>query len=161
MISQRYVPDGTESEFRTAYETSVAHMMTLPGVKAVSYSMDKENPNMLHDIQWFNDINGFLAHIDMSNPATEKAMMDWVSKYDKIPFTGDVFGGWNKQVVDATKGKGAQFDMRKSQAGFIRQNTGGLEGPPVIITTKRTVKAGKMKELIAATQALADDMRMN
>ena len=51
--------------------------------------------------------------------------------------------------------------MRKSVAGFIRQNASGAEGPPVIMNTKRTLKAGKMKDCIAATQALADDYRMN
>ena len=88
--------------------------------------------------------------------------MDWVMKYDMShPFTGDVYGGWNDKVVSETTGKGAKFVMRKPVSGFIRQNTSGQEGPPVIMVTKRTVKAGKMKDCIAATQALADECRVN
>lgn len=85
-------------------------------------SIDKENPNMVHDVQWFNDMEAFKAHVDMTNEELKTIFMNWVMKYDMShPFTGDVFGGWDQFVVDETKGKGAAFEFRKSAAGFIRQ----------------------------------------
>ena len=66
-------------------------------------------------------MDAFMQHIDMSNEQTKKYLMDWVMKYDmSMPFTGDVFGGWDERTVQETKGKGAAFDMRRSVAGFIR-----------------------------------------
>ena len=126
-------------------------MTNIPGVKAVFMSKDAENPNVVHDIQWFNDMTAFKAHVDMTNEELKPIFMNWVMKYDMSePFSGDVFGGWDDFVISETKGKGAAFEFRKPEAGFIKQKAGGADGPPVILSTKRSVIKGHEKDHIAA-----------
>ena len=144
VVSQRKVSPANLENFKAKYLAAGEHYQAaVPGLKALFMSIDKKDPSIVHDIQWFNDLDAFNGHIDMNNATTAKLLMDWVMQYDmSMPFQGDVFGGWNQGVIDATAGKGAQFSFRKSAAGFIRQNTAKQQGPPVILSTKRWINPG-------------------
>ena len=64
------------------------------------YAKDEKDPSILHDIQWFNSLDQFYAHADMTNEATKNAIMGWTKNYDmKTPMQGDVFGNWDKMVT--------------------------------------------------------------
>ena len=97
VVSQRVVPPGGMEEFKVKYLEAVDYLMkTVPGCKSVFCQVDPKDPNLVHDIQWFNDMDAFMQHVDFSNEQTKNTVMSWVMKYDmKIPFTGHVFGGWD------------------------------------------------------------------
>ena len=85
-------------------------IITIPG----------ETPNVLHDVQIFNDQDAFNGHVDMTNEELKNKVMSWVGKYDMShPFTGDVFGNWHEMAVQATSGFKAQFKFMDQEAGFI------------------------------------------
>ena len=134
----------------------------VPGVKAAFFSIDKDEPTLVHDFQWFNNIDSFLAHADMTNPVTKQKVMDWTSLHDPAyPMTGDVYGNWNDQVKAMTAGFGAKFDFHTSLNGFIKTTAEGLAGPPVIVSSQRRVQAGKLEELTAKMQDTAVYYREN
>ena len=81
-----------------AYNEAAEYLMKkIPKFKVLMHSIDKENPNLVHDIQWFADKEAFNAQFDMSDPETKDRLMKWLSFYDlpDNPFTGVVFGGWD------------------------------------------------------------------
>ena len=126
------------------------------------YAKDEKDPSILHDIQWFNSLDQFYAHADMSNEATKNAIMGWTKNYDmKTPMQGDVFGNWDQMVTKMTQGFGAQFKFRQSSAGFIRQDTGGLKGPPFIMLSHTYMKPNKMAEYHDTFQEIAEHAKKN
>ena len=115
------------SKEQVAHKAAVDYFFEhVPGLKAAFFSIDKDEPTLVHDFQWFNNIDSFLAHGDMTNPVTKQKVMDWTSLYDPAyPMTGDVYGNWNDQVKTMTAGFGAKFDFHTSLNGFIKTTAEG------------------------------------
>ena len=85
-----------------------------------------------------------------------------MSKLDQSkPLKGQVFGGWDDFAVKATQGFGAKFDFRRSNYGFIRQETAGFEGTPVIFTYGRWIRPGTADEFMPAVSAMYENDRQN
>ena len=54
---------------------------------------------LMHDVQWFANMEAFDAHVDMSVPERKDKLMTWVGRYDKgTPFKGTVYGGFDEHV---------------------------------------------------------------
>lgn len=84
-----------------------------------------------------------------------QTLMGWMSKLDQSkPLYGSVYGGWDDFAVKATQGFGAKFDFRRSSKGFIRQDTAGREGTPLIFMFGRNLKPGTGAQYMAAAEAL-------
>merc|ERR1712107_359002 len=110
-------------------------MKHIKGTKAAFQSTDAKNSSLVHDVQWWDSLQGFLDHTDKKNEKMMEALNNWIPKYDmSIPFEGHVFGGWNEDVKRITVEVGqADFMMVPRGAGFIKQTGDGVEGPPVIV----------------------------
>jgi len=127
------------------------------GTKAISIVYDHNDPQLVHDIQWFADKETFYSHADMTKPEVNKIVMGFMSLYDMSrPFTGEIYGDWDEKVIEMTKGFKAEFSPVTSAGGFIRQTGNGFTGPPVIVASCRMVKEGCMDDYILKQQAIAD-----
>jgi hypothetical protein len=151
VYSKRYVKQGQMEDFKKAYcdawkvlQDKVATMSSL------MFSIDKSDPNCVHDIQVFADIDTYLAHVDSNDRGIFSAVMGFARYYDTSvhPFTGVFFGGWDMRAQAIMKKFGAQYTFVKSMAGFMRGATLDRCGPPTIVVSQRRVKAGKMASLI-------------
>ena len=88
--------------------------------------------------------------------------MGWMSKLDpNKPLYGSVFGGWDDFAVKATQGFGAKFDFRRSNYGFIRQETSGFEGTPIILTYGRYINPGSADQFMPALEEMYEHDRQN
>lgn len=99
-------------------------------------SIDNKNPNLVHDLQWFNDIESFNAHADMNNKDTMEHIMNFVGHYNKDKkLEGVVFGSFDDNVKKLTSGFGANFQFSKPLSGFLKQinDNNKKNGPPVIL----------------------------
>jgi len=168
VVSERAVQDGKLDSLDPAFKAAAAAMQGYaPGLKAIFYFVDKENPLMVHDIQWFKDQAAFLGHIDkvMGDEDAKGKLMNWFSNYDMGPgrpgLTGSIFGDWNDDVVNRTQGMGAQFKTRTSLNGFIKTTGEGLKGPPTIVVSRRWVKEGQLEAATAAMQEVTDWYKEN
>ena len=99
--SQRMIPAGSHETFDAGYLAAQQYLFeNVSGTKAVFYARDEENPNLLHDVQWFSSLDQFYAHADMTNEATKNAIMGWTKNYDmSVPMQGDVFGNFDQTVI--------------------------------------------------------------
>jgi quinol monooxygenase YgiN len=111
---------------------------------------------MVHDVQWFRNMDAFMAHVDFTNKKIEAAIMSFINLNEKIPFEGVVYGGWDQRVVEATKGMGAKFKFVTPMAGYIRPAPMLRHGPPTIVSSLRYVKPGKRNEILKVYQKLSD-----
>ena len=68
-----------------------------------------------------------------------------------------IFGGWDEYVEKHHLG----VRFRKSDYGFIRQETAGFEGTPIIFTFDRCVKPGTENEFRQAASDLYEHDRLN
>ena len=97
VISQRRVKPGEMEGFGKDYQAAAdAYNATQIGFKSLVCIVDAKDENLVHDIQWFNTDNAFMEHINMELEVPQKYMMPWLMHHDmSVPFTGDVFGGWD------------------------------------------------------------------
>lgn len=159
VISQRTCQPGTREKAMEAMKKVAEYLMeNVPDVKAVFVNPDKDDPNLLHDIQWFGNLASFLGHVDMEKyPEMETLFGGVMQYYDRnVPLRGDVFGAWNDQVKMITNGNGGQFKFHTNDAGFLKTTGEGLEGPPVIVNSKRHVLLGKYSGLVDAVRDVTD-----
>ena len=49
----------------------------VPGFKMI-ITIPSETPNVLHDVQIFNDQDAFNGHVDMTNEELKNKVMSWV-----------------------------------------------------------------------------------
>lgn len=74
-------------------------------MKSLMCSQDKNDPNVIHDVQFFKDMDAFIAHTAKENM---DAIMGFMAHmHPEKPPTGVVYGGWDQRAVDMTKGFGA------------------------------------------------------
>ena len=163
VINRRHVPTDPDKleAYNKAHKAASDYMMKhIKGTKAAFQSTDAKNSSLVHDVQWWDSLQGFLDHTDKKNEKMMEALNNWIPKYDmSIPFKGHVFGGWNEDVKRITVEVGqADFMMVPRGAGFIKQTGDGVEGPPVIVYNHRRVLPGKMEALLKAQQEFADLM---
>ena len=142
VINRRHVPtDPAKLEaYNEAHKAASDYMMKhIKGTKAAFQSTDATNSSMVHDVQWWDSLQGFLDHTDKKNKKMMEVLNNWIPKYDmSIPFTGHVFGGWNEDVKRITVEVGqADFMMVPRGAGFIKQTGDRVQGPPVIVYNHR------------------------
>ena len=162
-FSQRHLP--TELGDLIAYndahmEASDYLMKQVPGVLAFIQSNDIKNRSMVHDVQIFNSLESFMAHVNFEDEELKQKVTNWISKYDmSTPFKGHVFGSWDETVQKMTKDTDLQFVPRS--VGYIKQIADMVSGPPVIVYNHRKVLKGKMKAMLDAMQAYADYMYQN
>ena len=156
VVSERFIPAGSLEEFKSGYLPAVDYLKgTVPGLKAICVTQDPQDETLLHDIQIFNDNEAFKQHADNTNPTLMQTLMGWMSKLDQSkPLYGSVYGGWDDFAVKATQGFGAKFDFRRSNKGFIRQDTAGREGTPLIFMFGRNLKPGTADAYMAAAEKL-------
>jgi len=163
VINKRHEPSDSPAllSYNSAHLAASEYMMNnIKGTKAAFQSTDVEDKSLVHDVQWWDSLEGFLLHVDMENKDMKKVLNDWIPRYDhSIPFKGHVFGGWNAEVKKTTvEVGGADFMMVPRSSGYIKQTGDGIAGPPVIVYNHRKVQPGKMSDLLAAHQAYADYM---
>jgi len=161
VVNVRKVPsDPMElAEYNEAQIAASEFLMQLsPGCQAAFQSTDKSDPTLVHDVQWFSDLQAFFAHADTDWDVSKATIGNWIPKYDhSVPFKGHVFGAWNDDVKKMTVDVGgADFTMVPRSAGFIKQSAEGVEGKPVIVYNHRRVLPGRMEPMLAANQAFAD-----
>ena len=142
VINRRHVPTDPDKleVYNEAHKAASDYMMKhIKGTKAAFQSTDATNKSMVHDVQWWDSLQGFLDHTDKKNKKMMEALNNWIPKYDmSIPFKGHVFGGWNEDVKRITVEVGqADFMMVPRGAGFIKQTGDGVKGPPVIVYNHR------------------------
>ena len=97
VVSERHIQKGGMSEFKKAYAKAADNAMkAVDGCKSMFMSVDKKDPNLTHDVRWYENTNAFMEHVDIQHKET--------MKYDKSkPITGDVFGGWDERIVNEAK----------------------------------------------------------
>ena len=95
-------------EYKTLYNAAREYFKkAIPGFRSLLTWTDHEDPNTVHDVQFFANMDAFMGHVDMSNERT-KMNLAWTMLYDQTrPMTGTVYGGWDDRVVQATTGFGA------------------------------------------------------
>ena len=102
VINRRHVP--REARALAAYnkahvDASQFMMNNIRGTKAAFQSTDPQDQTLVHDLQWWDSLESFLAHVDPDNPGMQAALNNWIPKYNHtIPFKGHVFGGWSQEV---------------------------------------------------------------
>jgi len=163
VVSKRWVQPGKMEEYKIAYNAAWQHFNeTVPEMKSLFFSVDKEHEHVMHDVQWFSNMDAFMAHIDFSNEKRKELVMAFINLCDKDkPFEGTVYGGWDARVHDATRGMGAKFKFVTAHVGFIRQAPPGRKGPPTIVSSVRKVKPGKLAALSCAYRDLAQYYKNN
>jgi len=113
-------------------------------------SIDNENQNLVHDLQWFNDIQSFNDLADTSDKDTIEHINSFVGHYNKDKkIEGVVFGSFDDNVKKLTSDL-ANLKFPKALCGFIKQvnDDNTKNGPPIILVSKRVVQEGKMEEMI-------------
>ena len=99
VISQRHIKSGFMKEYKTLYAAAREYFKkAIPGFHSLITFKDHKDPNAVHDVQFFSDMDAFMAHADMSNEET-KNNLAWAMMYDQSkPMTGIVYGGWDDRV---------------------------------------------------------------
>eukprot|EP00746_Dinoflagellata_sp_MGD_P024738 gnl/MRDRNA2_/MRDRNA2_158084_c0_seq1.p1 gnl/MRDRNA2_/MRDRNA2_158084_c0~~gnl/MRDRNA2_/MRDRNA2_158084_c0_seq1.p1 ORF type:complete len:176 (+),score=28.89 gnl/MRDRNA2_/MRDRNA2_158084_c0_seq1:1-528(+) len=75
-----------------------------PGVLAATFSVDEEDPNLVHDFRVFSNYDAYLAHSDKNDSELMALIGPFVESYDtSVPFTGVFFAGESQAqaIVDS------------------------------------------------------------
>jgi hypothetical protein len=98
----------------------------IPGVVAIINSVDKLNPNMVHDLQIFRDMEAFNKHADMAEFTLKDLLMDWSQHWEEGGVTGHVFCDFPRSVQMLTDGFGAKFEFHPwpASSGMVNMKSG-------------------------------------
>lgn len=156
IISRIFIEEGKMEEFNKAFiknhEQHVSNNTTW--IKSHFYTVDKENPHVVHECIWIKNVETFME-------LALKSMDKDIAKCNLARSTGTVYGGWDYKVKQQLDKRGIHFNYAPLNIGFTRRAESHREGPPTIVSSRRRVKQENMGKILMEYQALADLYREN